>query len=60
MDLCDVLMLVLGVSLSVHAGTACAFLSVRAGRKGAEALLTASGAVAGAFSLWLAVIGLYR
>ncbi|MFI0480395.1 hypothetical protein [Actinomadura sp. 9N215] len=56
----DVLVLLLGVSIALHAATVSALLARRAGRGHAESALAAGGAVVAALSLWIAVVGLYR
>lgn len=56
----DVLLLLLGLSIALHAATVSALLTLRAGRGHAESVLAAGGAVIAAFSIWVATVGLYQ
>ncbi|MFV2178017.1 hypothetical protein ACFHW2_39895 [Actinomadura sp. LOL_016] len=56
----DVLLLLLGVSVALHAATVAGLLTRRAGRGHADSALAAGGAVAATLSLWVATVGLYQ
>lgn len=60
MSYSELLILLLGVSVSLHAATASALFSLRAGRGHAESILSAGFAAATTLSLWLTVISFYR
>lgn len=56
----DVLLLLLGMSIALHAATVAGLLTWRAGRGRADSVLAAGGAVVAALSLWVATVGLYQ
>jgi hypothetical protein len=55
----DVLILLLGASLSLHVATVAAVLTFLAGKGVPEAALTGGGSAAGAFGLWIVIASTY-